>query len=63
MFESFSTEAQELVQQTTAVNAEQQVELEEAGALRKVFPLKLRSPTAWLAVPVRMTNMHTIWKS
>ena len=41
---SFSTKAKELVQQTTAVNAEKQVELDEAGALRKVLRLKLRSP-------------------
>ena len=38
---SFSTKAKELVQQTTAVNAEQQVELAEAGALRKVFSIEI----------------------
>ena len=56
---SFSTKAKELVQQTTAVNAEKQLELEEAGALRKVLRLKLRSPTAWLAYEqVSMTSVH-----
>ena len=55
---SFSTKAQELVQQTTAENAGKQVELEEAGSFRTFFNfrLELRNPTTWLAYePVRMT--------
>ena len=60
---SFSTKAQELVQQTTAENAGKQVELEEAGSFRTffiVFRLELRNPTTWLAYePVSMTYMHT----
>ena len=48
---SFNTKAQELVQQTTAENAEKQVELEEAGAFMfAFFHLELRKLMAWSCV-------------